>query len=90
MQQYLALGLGSLVLDYHFMERVLPGMTFNGTTFDPPRSLPYVFAVTAIVYSIYWKKKGNAKYADFLKNSSEVSVDTSTIEYGAGTGVREK
>jgi hypothetical protein len=86
LQQLLALGLAVLVLLFHFIDRVAPGLKSPFSSFDPQRTLPYIFAVIGLQYARYWRSNRNAAYTEFLRHSPGISVDTTGIEYGAGHG----
>lgn len=81
-------GLGSLILSYHFVTRVLPGICENDAVFDPPRVLPYVVLFAALIYLQYLKKNREECYREFLKNSPGIEFDTSGIDYGVGHGYK--
>jgi hypothetical protein len=85
-QQALGIGLSALVLVYHFITRVWPGLSLSFTHFDPLRALPYVMGVAAIIYGNYIRDDRNRAYAEFLENSPGVKVDNQGIKYGTGHG----
>ena len=82
----LALVIGSLVLIYHFITRVIPGFNLSICDFSPSRALPYSITIVAAALLMGLSKKRNADYAEFLKNSPGISVSTKGIEYGGGHG----
>jgi len=85
-QQALGIGLGALVLLYHFLTRVLPGVSLPLCAFEPVRALPYVVAVAALVYGTYIRNDRNKAYEEFLRNSPGIDVDTKGVTYGIGHG----
>jgi len=86
LQVALGIGLGLIVLIYHFFERVFPGFSAPFTNFEPLRSLPYLLLFAAMVYLIRLKKRCARKYMEFLTNSPGITVDTTGITYGVGHG----
>jgi hypothetical protein len=80
------LGLGGIVLVWHFLERILPGMQTASSLFDPGRALPYVALLAAFLYLRVLRRTLNDKYAEFLRNSPGKSVSTEGIQYGVGHG----
>jgi hypothetical protein len=86
LQQVLALGLAVLVLLFHFLDRVAPGLKSSFSAFDPQRTLPYLFAVIGLLYARYWKLNRDVAYSEFVQNSPGISVHTPGIKYGAGHG----
>ena len=82
----LGIGLGLIVLFYHFIERVFPGFSAPWSNFDPIRSLPYLLVLAAAMYLNCLKKLCATKYIEFLTNSPGVAVDTTGITYGEGHG----
>src|SRR5262249_39137671 len=85
-QYYLSIGIGILVLVYHFFERVVPGFGRPWFSFEVVRTLPYVFAVVSVLILRKLKRKRDSNYAEFLSNSPGITVDTSGIRYGGGHG----
>jgi hypothetical protein len=88
-QYALAVGLTSLVLLFHFITRVLPGMT-SGTSFDPQRTIPYIVLVAAILYLVDSARTERRKYAEFLHNSPGIPIKTVGVQYGVGHGFRAR
>jgi hypothetical protein len=83
-QYALALGIGFVVLLFHFFARVWQGIGAPWSTFDPLRSLPY--AVLVLAFFAIWRLKTNrdAAYAEFLRNSPGRNIDTRGITFGVG------
>ena len=86
LQVALGIGLGSIVLSYHFLERVFPGFSAPWSSFEPIRSLPYLLVLAAALFLIRLKKRCANKYIEFLTNSPGTTVDTKGITYGVGHG----
>lgn len=85
-QMALGIGLGALVLLFHFSTRVFPGFVEPWSTFDPARTLPYLVSVGAFTYCSWLSRDRDSAYAEFLKNSPGEPVDTTGISYGSGHG----
>ena len=89
-QYALAIGLGALVLRYHFITRVIPGFGLPLGDFDLQRAMPYLFVVGAAWYLSRLNETNDAAYAEFLTNSPGLDVDTTGIVFGVGHGFRGK
>jgi hypothetical protein len=89
-QVALGVGLGSIVLAYHFSKRVLPGISAPWSNFEPARALPYILVFAATIYLVRLKCRYISKYAEFLTNSPGISIDTSGITFGIGHGYKQK
>jgi hypothetical protein len=85
-QMALGFGLSTVVLLFHFVDRVLPGLGAPITNFDPQRAFPYFVALGAFFYGLRIKKHRDASYAEFIKNSPGATVTTTGITYGVGHG----
>jgi len=83
-QMALGIGLGGIVIIYHFVERILPNISESVSNFDPIRSLPYILIIFAFGYLYWLKKHCKEKYEEFIKNSPGVDIDTNNIKYGVG------
>lgn len=81
-----ALGWGILVLVilYHFVERILPGIKAAHAEIDPVRGLPYLFLVAGLAYGGWLWRDRDASYSNFVTNSPGIEIDTSSVEYGTG------
>lgn len=86
-QQALGLGLSSLVIIYHFLDRVAPGFSAPFSNFDPIRVMPYVLVIVAVLYLRKLWSNTKEKYEEFLRNSPGIDVNTDGISYGTGHGV---
>ena len=83
-QAGLSIAISSLVILFHFITRVLPGIHEPWSNFDPSRALPYGTAAAAVVVCLRFTDDRQKAYENFLKNSPGVDVDTSTVAYGTG------
>jgi hypothetical protein len=85
-----ALGVGILVLVglFHLMTRILPGLSGDWERLDPQRTLPYVAFVAGLWYLKRLSKNRNESFAEFLKNSPGIAVDTTGVVYGVGHGFK--
>lgn len=84
-QLALGLGLGSLVVVYHFTSRIIPGMT-SGATPDLQRALPYAMAIAVLIYCFRLSRARSSAYIEFIENSPGVEVSTEGVRYGVGHG----
>lgn len=73
-----------LMLLYHFLNRIVPGLGSPWRNFEPERGLPYLFVVCGSIYVLYLRKKMKKKYSEFIQNSPGIDVDTKKVEYGEG------
>ena len=89
-QYFLGVGLGGLVLVYHFINRVLPGFGLPWSNFDPLRALPYALVIACVVVLIFVRKNRYDSYKEFLENSPGITIDTKGIRYGVGHGYKVK
>lgn len=89
-QLALAIGLASLVLIYHFVERVMPGFHSSLSSVDPIRALPYLVVIASSSYLLWLKKHCRDKYREFVESSPGMPVDTTGISYGVGHGQGKK
>jgi len=83
-QMALGIGLGGIVLVYHFIERIFPNFPAPMSNFDPIRGLPYILIIIAFIYLFWLKQHCKKKYEEFIKNSPGIDVDTTNINYGVG------
>ena len=83
-QYALALGIGFVVLLFHFFTRVERGLGAPWSGFDPLRSLPY--AVLVLAFLAVWRLKINREeaYAEFLQNSPGKNINTGGVIFGVG------
>jgi hypothetical protein len=85
-QMRLGQGLGIIVLSYHFLERVAPGLSSPLSQFELIRALPYILILIAAWYLQKLKKSCDKKYEEFLSNSPGITAVTTGIQYGVGHG----
>jgi hypothetical protein len=83
-QYALALGIGFIVLVFHFLTRIARGIGSPWSTFDPIRSLPYAVLLLAVIAILRLKSNRDAAYAEFLQNSPGKDVDTTGVSFGVG------
>jgi len=86
-QLYIAWGIIAIFLIYHFLTRIYSGLflTWENSTIDWIRLLPYVTAIVFYFVLVKWiKKKREKNYIEFLTNSPGKTIDTSSINYGDG------
>lgn len=88
-QQALGLGLSSLVIIYHFLDRVVPGFSAPLCNFDLIRTMPYFLWVAAFFYLKRLWNHTEKKYQEFLKNSPGIVVNTDGVSYGVGHGHKD-
>lgn len=83
-----ALGIGILVLvcAFHLLTRVIPGLTGDWDTFDPQKVLPYIALIAGLWYLKNLKTNRDKSFAEFLKYSPGIDVDTTGVVYGVGHG----
>lgn len=85
-QKFLGFGIGLLVLAVHFLTRVYDEFTWNYIEVNPTIVLPYIFVLATVIYGYKLRKKRNADYDEFIRNSPGINVDTAGIAYGSGHG----
>jgi len=83
-QAGLATAIASLVILFHFVTRVVPGLGEAWSNFDLSRTLPYISAFGAILVCFLFARDRQKSYENFLTNSPGVTVDTSEVTYGTG------
>lgn len=83
-QYFLGIGIGTLVLLYHFFTRVLPGFGAPLSHLEPQRSLPYLVLLGSVVLLVILRNNRMGAYKEFLKNSPGIEIDTKGIDYGVG------
>ena len=84
-QYAFGVGLAAIVILWHFVERIVPGID-REAAFDPLRSLPYVVAVAVVLYAQHLHSTAKKKYLEFVTNSPGRRVDTAGVQYGVGHG----
>lgn len=83
-QAGLAIAIGTLVILFHFLTRVLPGWHEPWSSFEPSRTLPYISVAAAVGVCVWFANDRQKAYENFLTNSPGLTVDTSTVTYGTG------
>jgi hypothetical protein len=83
LQLLLAVGIGVLVLAYHFFSAVAPTLSLHAPI-QWRATLPYWGAGFAIVVWIRSWRHSVSRYRTFLANSPGIPVDTSGIHHGPG------
>ena len=86
-QLYFAWGLVIIVLIYHFFEKIAPGfkLGFTNVKVEWWSLLPYVVGVLGYLFIVRWiRDKRRNNYAEFLRNSPGINIDTKGIDYGDG------
>jgi hypothetical protein len=87
-QYALGVGLGLLILLYHFFIRVFPGFNSSFNNFEVARLLPYIMTIFSCIYLYKIKNEKDENYDEFVRNSPGIEVDTTDINYGSGHGFR--
>lgn len=83
-QYALALGIGFIVLLFHFFSRVERGLESPWSAFEPLRTLPYVVLILTAIALWRLKLHREKAYTEFLGNSPGKVVDTNGISFGVG------
>lgn len=83
-QYGLALGIGFIVILFHFFSRISKGFGAPWSSFEPLRVLPYAILVLTFVAILRLKSHREKAYLEFLQNSPGKDVDTSGITFGVG------
>lgn len=86
LQFALGVGLGFIILFYHFFEEIVPLLQCNGKNIGLLNVLPYLLVISASFYLVILKRKLVKKYEEFLVNSPGKQVSVSDIQYGVGHG----
>jgi hypothetical protein len=86
-QAGLAIAISSLVLLFHLVERVLPGLSLPLSDFQPSRSLPYLGALGSIIICRLLAEDRRKSYENFKTNSPGIDIDTSSVVFGPGHDV---
>jgi hypothetical protein len=85
-QTALGVGIGILMVLFHFITRVWPGLGLPFKYFDVQRTFPYLVVAVVAVYVYRIRKHRDRSYAEFLANSPGVQVSAENIRYGEGHG----
>jgi hypothetical protein len=89
-QYALGVGLCCLVVLYHFMTRVIPGLNLGFDHFDSVRTLPYLILFLSFFFIKWIRKNRQRSYKEFLDNSPGIEINTEGINYGVGHGRNKK
>ena len=89
-QYRLAVGIGLIVLLYHFFNRVTPGFNSSWSNFDLIRSFPYLIVIISIVHLANFKRQRDKSYQEFICNSPGKEMKSNDIQYGTGHGFSQK
>ena len=84
LQLALGLGLGSIVLFYHFFEKLIPSINCNDVSIL--NIVPYLLVVAVAVYLMDLKRRLVKKYNEFIANSPGKDINSDDISYGIGHG----
>ncbi|PEC20551.1 MULTISPECIES: hypothetical protein [Bacillus cereus group] len=90
-QIWLGSGIAIIILLYHFLTRVLPGINEPWSNFEIQRCVPYIVTLVCICTLLKMQKKQKKKYEEFISQSPGKQqdfrgndFDISQINYGAG------
>lgn len=83
-QMALGIGIGLIVLVFHFLTRVAPCLQSQAG--DLERLLPYLVSVPVAIGLFALRAHRDRCYTEFLQNSPGRPVDTTGITYGEGHG----
>jgi hypothetical protein len=90
LQIILATLITAIFLCLHFVTRVQPGLNAPLSHFEWQRALPYMVLIIVALLLKWETRRANRKYAEFIRNSPGLQVDTTQIEYGIGHGGRQQ
>jgi len=85
-QRALGVGIGLLVLLFHFSTRVFGGLGAPWSNFEFQRSWPYLAVIAVLIYVVRLNRQRNRSYAEFIQRSPGKLIDTSGVVYGEGHG----
>jgi len=88
-QMYLGLAIATLILLYHFYDRVFPGLCRPIEFFEPLRAMPYIAVTACIILLLKLQKKKSRDYVEFIENSPGKIIDSTSVNYGPGHGFPE-
>jgi hypothetical protein len=86
----LGVGLGGLVLTYHFFVRIVPGLSSSLKDIDPVHGLPYAILIVSFFFLKWIRNMRRESYREFLDNSPGIDIDTKGINYGVGHGRKNR
>lgn len=82
----LGIGVALLLLVFHFVMRVAPGLRSPWSDFEFFRAMPYVIGLVVALYCWHEKTTRDEEYIAFVRTSPGKHVDTGDIVYGPGHG----
>lgn len=83
--QYLfGLGIATVVLYYHYTQRIAPLLARGEAPWWNPESLPYMVALASMILIYFLRQRRAKSYEEFLTNSPGKKVDDTGIKYGVG------
>lgn len=91
-QIYLAWGIISVFIAYHFITRILSGFKLIKGEFDLDlvRIIPYLTLIVFYFVFVRWiKSKREKNYIEFIENSPGIEINSSNINYGDGHPTKE-
>ena len=92
-QRSLGLFIGASVLLYHLFTEALktcPLISSPALPFRLELILPYIAALVIFVWTLQLRRHRIRSYAEFIKNSPGIEVDTTGIDYGVGHPTDDK
>jgi len=81
-QFWLGILIAGIVLAYHLINRVLPGIGSPISNFKVERSLPYIVLIPCIILLFKLYRKNIKRFEEFLKNSPGIKINTSERDSG--------
>jgi hypothetical protein len=81
----LGIGISSIVIIYHFFNRIIPGLFTPWRNIEPERAIPYIFLTLVIILLVILKNNRDTRYKEFLENSPGKDIDTSGVKYESGS-----
>jgi hypothetical protein len=73
-QLWLAGAVGALILCYHFVERVCPGLSLPLSNFQLPRALPYILTLVVVVVLALLQRHFLKKDKQFQQKSPGITL----------------
>ena len=85
-QYALGIGIGVIVLAFHFLTEVSPHFSTSFRDFKIAPAMPYGMTIAVALYLWNLAARCERKYEEFLENSPGKEIDTTGINYGEGHG----
>jgi hypothetical protein len=85
-QYALGVGIGLIVLAFHFLTEIWPRFSTSFHDFKVAPAMPYGMSILIALYLWNLAARCERKYKEFLKNSPGKEIDTTGIDYGEGHG----